>query len=439
MKTTSLTVVAIAFLLVIGGIAGVVQPSGANTDTTSPPPADSYVVEQGDFCQPIEPVSTSGTVESFYDYRNHETHSEDVDRNYSSYGTSHLQEDNTSILFLHEGTDGMSLVMVHDQIDGETEGGVATFDIVGLPTEAEWVVQDDLYDGESNMVEWGSGDNWASASWIWEAARTDGGAIRGGLNGEFALTIHPAFNEDAELYDDDDLYDPEFFGDGEIEDWEVLSGDSEDPDRTTLSSLEEPVTLRTGTCDDPSVTYNQTDDGVAVDFNGTTPDDRISLESSAGTTDGVTFEGVEIHEIGDTDSITFENRQPADLPASPADVESLSHLTTTGDSIQDLSATVTFSVEAETLEESGIDPEHVALYEADGDDWVESNTTVSDDSSTAYQFTAEVSSLEGLTVAQQQDVPASESESSIPGFEAGAAIAAIMLLAALWAIRSRNR
>lgn len=434
MNTNSLAAVAVALLLVLSGVGGFVQLSGANTAATASTPTDSYVVEQGDSCHPIEPLSTNGTVESFYDYRNHETHPEDVDRMYSSYGTEHLQEDDTSILFLHEGTDGLSLVMVHDQVDGDTEGGAVTFDIAGLPSEAEWVVQDDLYDGETNMATWDSGDGWASASWIWSEARTDGGAIQGGLNDEFAVTIQPAFNEEAEHYDNEDLYDPEFHGDGVIEDWEVLSGNADDPDRTELPSLEEPVTIRTGTCDTPSVSYDRTDDGTTANIQGASADDRIALQPTAGTDANVTFETVELAGVEDSGSITFEDRQPDGLPDAPDDVESLSYLTMTGESTQDASATITFSVEAEYLEQQGLSPEDITLYEADDGDWVESETAVTGESGSAYQFTAEVSSLEGVTVTHQ---PASES--AIPGFEAGIAAAVIALLAALWAVRGRDR
>jgi len=439
MKANALAAVAVAALLMVGGVGGIVQPSAANTGPSaaqaSLPPTDSYVIEQGESCHPIEPLSTDGTVESFYDYRNHETHPEDVERMYSSYGTEHLQEDDTSLLFLHEGTDGMSLVMVHDRLDGDTEGGAATFDIVGLPTEAEWVVQDDLYDGETNMATWDSGDGWASASWIWSDARTDGGAIQGGLNDQFAVTIQPAFNEDADHYDNEDLYDPEFHGDGEIEDWEVLSGDVDAPDRTALS-LEEPVTIRTGTCNSPSVSYDRTDDGTTASIEGASTDDRIALQPTAGTADGVTFETVELTGIEDSGSVTFEDRQPDDLPVSPPEVDSLSSLTITGDSIRDAPATVTFSVEAALLEEHGLESEDLALYAAEDGEWVEAETTLSDESGTTYQFTAEVDSLASVTVAEQQP---SESESAIPGFEIGIAVAAIALLTALWAVRSRNQ
>ncbi len=275
-KSLALALVA---LVAFGGLAAVAQPVAANT--TTPPTNDGYVVEQAGDCHQIEALSSSGTVEAFYDYRNHETHSEGVDRMYSSYGTEHLQEDNTSVLFLHQGTDGLSLVMIHDQVDGDTTGGVATFEISGVPAETEWVVQDDLYEGETNMVEWYDEDGWIGADWIWSEARTDGGAIQGGLNDEFAMTIHPAFNEDAALYDDEDIYDPDFHENGTIDDWEALSGDVDDPDSIDLS-LEEPVTIRTGTCDDPSVSYDQPSDGdgdeLTATIEGADASDEVALQ-----------------------------------------------------------------------------------------------------------------------------------------------------------------
>ncbi|MDQ2052597.1 PGF-CTERM sorting domain-containing protein [Natronolimnohabitans sp. A-GB9] len=436
MRRSSLSVVAIVFLLVVSGTAGVAQPTGMETDVDaqlSTQSADSYVVEQGDVCQEIEPLSTSETVESFYDYRNHDTEPEGL---YSSYGTTHLQEDETSILFLHEGTDGMSLVMVHDQLEGDSDGGYVTFDIVGLPGESEWVVENDNYSAETNIDEFHRGDGWAEASWIWRGARTGGGAIQGGLNDEFGVTIQPAFNEDARItHENHDHPDSDFYDEGELEDWEVLSGDADDPDRTTLPSLEEPVTIRTGTCGDPSVTYDRTDDGITASIDGAAADDQIALQPPSGTADNATFEAVEVTGVDGSGTIAFENQQPADLPASPPGVESLSYLTMTSDEIEDGSATVTVSVDAALLEEHGLEPEDVALYGADGDEWIEGETTVSDESGATYQFTGEVASLEAVTVAEQQE-PESESESEfpMPGFGVLGALV-MLLLAALWAVR----
>ncbi|MFP8954022.1 PGF-pre-PGF domain-containing protein [Natrialbaceae archaeon A-arb3/5] len=444
MKTEPLPVVAVTVLLVLSGIGGFAQVGGGTTGASaaaSAQAADTYVVEQGEFCQPIEPLSTDGTVESFYDYRNHETHpdTDSEDRQYSSYGTTHLQEDDTSLLFLHEGTDGMSLVMIHDQVHGDTEGGVVTFDLVGLPDESEWVVQDDLYDGPSNMAEWDEGDGWASASWIWRDARTDGGAIQGGLNDEFAVTIQPAFNEDAALYGDEDLHDPDFYEDGEIIDWQVLSGDSDEPDRTEIPSLDEDVTIRTGTCDGPSVSYDRTDDGVTASVTDAAPDDHVSLEPAVGSNDSVRYVQVAITDLDGDASYAFGTDQPGGPADSPSGGEALSHLSVDGEPT-DVSGTVAFSIDAELLDEHDLDPEHVALYEADGSDWNETETNVTGDSGGAYQFEASVSSMDGFAVAPQEAEPREEGITALPapGFEAGLAIGAIVLVALLWANRRRT-
>lgn len=438
------TVLAIVALVVCGTLAGVAGSAGAATGAGATaavtPPPDSYVVEQGGECQPIEPLSTDGTVESFYDYRNHETHDNGTDRMYSSYGTTHLQEDDTSALFLHRGTDGVSLVAVHDRVDGDTPGGVASFEVVGTSTETEWVVQDDLYDGETNMVEWHAGDGWLGADWIWSDARTDGGAIRGGLDGPFAVTVHPAFNEDAALYEDESIHNPDFYGNGTIDDWEVLSGSADDPDRTELS-LEEPVTIRTGTCDGPSVTYDRTDDGngITASINDAAPDDRLALQPTSGTGDNVTFDSVVVSGVDGDGSVTFASRAD-ELPAAPADVESLSGVAMSGNSVGNASATVEFTVDATALEERGLEPEDVALYEPDGDGWVQTETTLTDESAAEYRYSAEVDSLEGAMVAERRHEPTADDDgaSSMPGFAIGAAVAAILLVAAL-AARGRDR
>ncbi|RQG89846.1 hypothetical protein EA462_07465 [Natrarchaeobius halalkaliphilus] len=439
MNSDALATLAVVALLVVSGIGGFAGVGSAASPATTQS-SDSYVVEQGELCQPIEPLSTNRTVDSFYDYRNHETNpdSDPEDRQYSSYGTAHLQEDDTSLLMLHEGTDGMSLVVVHDRVHGDSDGGVATFDIVGLPGESEWVVQDDLYEGESNMAEWDDGDGWASASWIWADGRTDGGAINGGLNDEFAVTIHPAFNENSPFYDDDDLYDPEFHEGGEITDWQILSGDSDDPDRTPLPSLEEPVTIRTGTCDDPSITYDRSDDDVTATITDASPEDEFSLEIT-GESDGVVqFERLELTDLDGDQSFAFEHAAPDGLPASPDDADSLGGLTVTGEST-DQPGAVTFSVDAELFDEDDLEPEAIALYEVNGSSWNESETTIHDESGETYQFSASVSSLDGFVVAQQDVEPAEDSQTyPMPGFGAGAAIGVVATLSLLWAVRYRE-
>ncbi|ADD06975.1 uncharacterized protein Nmag_3425 [Natrialba magadii ATCC 43099] len=457
MSSRPAAVLAVVALLVLSSFGGVAQVGDSastpspNASATNAPPADSYVIEQDGFCQQIEPLSSGGTVESFYDYRNHETHPEGVDRMYSSYGTEHLQEDDTSILFLHEGTDGVSLVTVHDRVDGNSSGGVATFDIVGLPAESEWVVQNDNYTGETNMAEWYSGDGWLGASWIWAEERTDGGAINGGLNDAFAATIHPMFNEDAEHYDNDDLYDPDYHDDGEIDDWEILSGDADNPDRTDIPSLDEPVTIRTGTCDGPSVSYEllgsgsgpdggDADAGVAAAIENANPDDQIHLQPTAGSGDEVRFDDVYVSGLDDDTAVTFENNHPDDLPDTPDDVPGLGSLAVAGEpALENVSATVTFTVDETALEEHGIAPEDVSLYEQEMNEsaWNESTTEYQGSSGSSHEYAASVESLEGLTVAQAQPEPES-GLSAMPGFGGLGSLVAIAALIGLLAVRYRE-
>ncbi len=406
----STTVVGVALLLVLGGIGG---PIGAATASATPDTeTETYVVEQGAFCQPIDPLETNESVESFYDYRNHETHPEDVDRRYSSYGTQHLQADDTSILMLHEGSDGVSLVMVHDRLDGETAGGVVTFDIVGTPADAEWVVQDDKYDSVTNMAEWDDGDGWLGASWIWTDGRTDGGAIQGGLDDAFAVTIQPAFNEDSPFYDNDDLYNPDWHGGGEISQWEILSGDSDAPDRTALPSLEEPVTIRTGSCDGPTVTYDRGADGINATVGGVTANGHSGLHPVAGSSDAVQFDAIQLTDVDPDGTVATHPAESDEFPALPADVEALSKLTLESD-MDVSSGTATFGVAADRLQAAGVEASEVALFETDGTDWREAETTVGEAGDGTYEFEATVRSLDGLAVTVPQETDSeSDSESS---------------------------
>ncbi|MFC6728924.1 hypothetical protein ACFQDG_09760, partial [Natronoarchaeum mannanilyticum] len=147
----------LAMLLVASLVAAVAQPPGARsaeeprqTAVADHHETTSYVVEQNGVCRPIEPFGSGGTVASFYDYRSNVTTGLDSQPGRSSYGTESFQSANGSVLFLHEGSDGLSLGVVHGQINGSDDdgqttgsGGRATMEFVGLPADAEWAVRDD--------------------------------------------------------------------------------------------------------------------------------------------------------------------------------------------------------------------------------------------------------------------------------------------------------
>jgi len=440
----AVTVLFVAGMVIVGLVGGV----AGNTLAQSAPESDTYVIEQDGACQEIEPLSSEQSVEAFYDYRDHNTHPNGTDRMYSSYGTTHLQESDTSLLFLHQGTDGLSLVMVHDELDGETAGGVVTFELVGTPHDAEWAVRNDAYDGDTNRDEFETGDAWADADWGYIENRTGGGALSGGFSDPFAVTIHPAFNEDADLYDADvaEEFDDEnvtgtsgdFWDGGELEDWHVLSGDVTNPDRYELQSLEEPVTIRTGTCGGPSVASERTDDGIATTISGASVDDRTPVQPTAGTGADARFDRIDVTGVEEA-TLEFENGAPADPEGEPAAAETLSQLSVTGNSSGDASGTVTFSVDADELDERGLGSGDVALYQPGDGEWNANDTDVVVASGDTYQFEAEVDSLEGLIIATQHEETVTESLLSTVGYASLVAVASLAVLSMLWLAGMRRR
>ncbi|WP_254861837.1 PGF-CTERM sorting domain-containing protein [Halovivax gelatinilyticus] len=318
---TVLLVVAVAAILAMAASGGV---SANETDGLSlyeyNDDDDRYVAVQGDRCIPIEPLGDGHrTAEEYYDYRNPNTSPPAYD--YSSHGTTHLQEDDTSLLFLHEGSDGLSIVFVHDRLEGDTEGGAATLVFTGLPAEGEWVVEDDNYDGADS--EWDHRDTSSRITSVWTEGRTDGGAFNGGLDGEFAVEVTPAFNEMADFR----LYD------GEVTEWQLLSGTDHDPERTTLD-MTEPVQLRTGGCamvSDVSVNETATvGESVDVEATITNAGEReetvtvpIAIDGEVVAEEDVTIAANSTEALSTTVSLENEGEQSLSVGgvSAPIDVE----------------------------------------------------------------------------------------------------------------------
>jgi hypothetical protein len=227
-----------AFLAGLAAGAGGLAASGGSV--AREPAGDGYVLEQGDRCVSITPLSGDETAESFYDYRAPFT--DPSGQGYSSYGTTDLQRPETSVLFLYDGPDGLSLIVVHDKYGDDTNGGAVTLRFEGVDG-GEWAIGDDDYDAPSNYDAFERTEDGWRVDWTWGAGRSDGGVYRP-LSEAFDVTIRPGFNEGAALYGE--------YYDGELTDWQVLSGDRDDPDRVSLS-LDEPVTVRTGSCPDGGV------------------------------------------------------------------------------------------------------------------------------------------------------------------------------------------
>lgn len=168
-----------------------------------------FSVAQGGNCTTVQPLGTGlDSVETFYAYKDH-------DSKYSSLGTLDIQRNQVSQLFLYHGTEGTSLVMLHDKfsVTGDAPGaGAATFNVTGLPDGAieddgdywaprRWAVEDDYYRTRDDTWTHDADGEWSNVTWVWGSHRTDGGAFRG-LESDAWSRIHidPAFNEESAGY-----------------------------------------------------------------------------------------------------------------------------------------------------------------------------------------------------------------------------------------------
>jgi hypothetical protein len=229
------------FVLAMTLVAGPALASGATTsvktDTDTASNETTYAVVQGQSCVDVAPFGDgSQMVEQFYDYRG----TDDIN---GSVGTRDLQSSQTSQLLLHEGSNGVSLIALHDELGDESGGGLVSFNVTGQPAGAEWVVQDDAATTDDTYVESG-GD--LHVDWFWTANHTDGGALRGLESDEFdALGIQASFNGDIHRDHPDADYDG-----GEIQSWNVLSDDGTADGAATALNMSENVSVVDATCEE---------------------------------------------------------------------------------------------------------------------------------------------------------------------------------------------
>ena len=234
----------------------------------------TFVVEQGDREFVVTALNTSERIESFYGYGEAES---DI--------TTALERSDTSRLFLHDGPEGISLVLVHDK-PRDGSGAAVTFEFVGLPIDrGSWVVRDDPGDFARGSI--------TEPDWTWNNDNTDGGAFRGGLDARFELTVRPAFNDAADAFP---------LTPGEITRWQVLSGSAADPATFDLA-LDEPVTIRSREsaqrCDADAFPDAAERQGIPINFvtaalggvnstdtNGDGIPDSIRTDPCAADTDG---------------------------------------------------------------------------------------------------------------------------------------------------------
>lgn len=423
-------------VLVVALVAGVVLSGALPVSQDVAAQEGSYVVEQGEQCEVITPLSGEGTAAEFYDYRHHGTHDEDYA--YSSHGTTHLQENDVSSIFLYEGPDGLSLVTVHDRLGGGTGGGAAEFEMVGFPAGSEWTVQDDDYSEHIDDV-WRHGDVWSDVAWLWGADRTDGGVVTG-LGEEFEVTIDPAFNDQQSTFGESEI-------DGTIEGIHVLSGEAQEPDRVPLASSEEPLVIRSGTCEDPTVQYDRIDRGIAAPVTDDTSEaveqaqqgiqatvedtggEPVALRPPATGENGVQYDRLSIVAAGpetvmgpEAATIELSVEEGGEIPDSD-DAVPLSALSvdTTEGTVED--AALTFGVEGATLDEHDATVNDVTVYEEGSDGWERVATEPVGTSDDVTQFRADASGDGELAVVlEESPITATELSLSEERIEAGESV-----------------
>lgn len=399
----------LAALLVASLLGVALVPAGQNAAAQqASAQRGSYVVEQGTQCRVITPLSGGTTAAELYEYRDHDTH--DSNYEYSSHGTTQLQRNDTSSIFLYDGPEGTSLVIVHDRLKGGTGGGAAEFEVIGLPTEAEWTVRDDDYSDEIDDV-WRHGDVWSRVAWLWAENRTDGGVVTG-LGDDFEVTIDPAFNNRQSTYDRAAI-------DGTVGAIHVLSGDVRRPDRVAMPSTDEPIVIRSGSCEDPTIQYERTQQGVPASVTNETGEavartehggvlatvedsggEPAALRPPATGGNGIQYDRLSVVATGaetprgpGSAEIGMRIGRPPEIPESNEEAVPLSALAvdTTEGSVND--ATLTFGVDTATLEEHGASINDVTVYREHaggaGADWQRTTTRPVGERDGVVRFEAE--------------------------------------------------
>ncbi|WP_424017922.1 PKD domain-containing protein [Halorientalis pallida] len=300
----------LVLLVVVALCVAVVPPSVAAgaTDTPTPasatavgtasatsPEAVTITVEQGEECYRIDPLGNgTRTVEAFYDYN--------TSTNYSSTGTTELQDNQVSNLLIYHGSEGYSLVLLHDEYDDGPYGGVASMTFTGLPTDGEWAVEDDGYDGRDDTFD--HQGTRSEIDWMWYGDRTDGGAFRGLTASEsVSITIDPAFNEDAAAWGE---WNASGNADDRVEEWRLFTG----PDERTTLDRDANVTVNRGGCDQPPSAALSAEPATAA------VDESVTLNASDATDDegirryGWDFDGdgtVDLNTTAPTADYTYES------------------------------------------------------------------------------------------------------------------------------------
>ena len=259
--------------------AGVVSTDGAAdlgggmiaADVPGPVPgsSDDFAVRQGDRCTVVQPRGNgSQTVEEYYNYT---INASQVGVLYGSVGTRDLHVNQTSQFFLYNGSDGVSLVLIHDAVNG-TYGGTVEMSFTGLPENSTWAVEDDNYPNRDDRFAKNGSE--ANASWVWERNRNDGGVISG-FNGSFEqVTIDPAFNRESSQFPYADWRAPN--ESNILTEWFYRTGDG----GTETLDMNQSVTIEPGTCDDTGP-----EAALSVSTDNTSTAESVTFDASGSSDD----------------------------------------------------------------------------------------------------------------------------------------------------------
>lgn len=266
--------------IVVGIVGAVVVASTLGAPAVGQAETPTVVFTQGDDSVRITPLGDgSRSVEAFYDYRSPAT---EPTGQYSSYGTRDIQMNQVSQLFVYHGSDGLSLVFLHDEFS-DTDGGgaVITADISGLPESGDWVVEDDTYNERDDVFRHSTGSS--HIEWLTNGYRTDGAAFRGLEEAnDTTITVDMQFNEESGNYPFEEWEgSPE---QNEIERWIVRSGTGE----TTELAMDEPVEISVES-DRREPTTEPTDDATPPVDTPATPNTTATDETEGSDAAGPGF------------------------------------------------------------------------------------------------------------------------------------------------------
>ncbi|MFC6724372.1 hypothetical protein ACFQE1_08300, partial [Halobium palmae] len=260
-----LTVLVVALLLTPAGYVALAPGGSASAQAVS-----EFSVSQGSQCTTVSPLGDgSQTVSDYYDYRT------PPDGMYASYGTTDVQRTATSNLYLYDGSGGVSLVMLHDELNDGEGGGTITFDVSGGPAgdESNWAVKDDAY-GNTTDDDFEHDSSGTHIEWVWSTGRTDGAALTGVGDTDETITIVPDFNEDSDRWDSWD-----YTGDGNrTTTWRLLSGDGE----STPLDMDQEVEISAGAC--PSDLTPTTNPPITSTTTATTAEPTTTTSTTTETT-----------------------------------------------------------------------------------------------------------------------------------------------------------